>query len=851
MNVLESVLVLPVLPERIKRLNELAHNLWWVWTPEATELFATLDRELWDEVVHNPVKLLRRIRQERLEEVANDDKYLKHYDSVMEAFDAYMNADDTWFARNYPDDVDKPIAYFSAEFGLHESLPIYSGGLGVLSGDHCKAASDLGLPLVGVGFLYPQGYFRQRITSQGDQKAYYEKLDLAEVPARPAVDENGDQIYVSVELPGRTVSAKVWRIQVGRIPLYLLDTDVDPNAPEDRELAARLYGGDNEMRLSQEIILGIGGVRALRALEIEPYAWHMNEGHSAFIGLERIRELVEDEGLSFDEAREVVQASTLFTTHTPVPAGHDAFAFDLMERYFYAYWGRLGLNREEFLDLARHDMPWGPQFSMTVLALELSGFHNGVSELHGQVSREMWNSLWPELPEEEVPIDHITNGIHYPSWVSAELRELYDEYLGDGWRHRLSEKELWDAVDEIPDEKLWAVKQTLKEKMIDALRDRVATQRTRNREGERRVRDAGSVLDTNALTIGFARRFATYKRATLIFRDIERIRSIVADDERPVQLIFSGKAHPADEPGKGLIRQIYEIAQREEFKGRVLFVEDYDMHVARLMVQGVDVWLNNPRRPKEASGTSGMKAAINGAPNFSVLDGWWREGYNGENGWSIGEDTPYESEETQDAADAQSLYATLEDHIVPLFFERDDEEDIPHEWLEVAKNSIRSVTPAFNMQRMVTEYVERFYEPAIRAFLRYAEDEYAQAKSMAAWKQRVRDKWGQIEAHATRPAQAIVNVGEPLTLTATVQLGELEPDDVLVEAVYGYQHDGDLHSLKTTALTMVEDLSGGSYRYKGEVASSRSGRLAFGVRVLPQHDGLLNKYETKLVEWAK
>lgn len=849
MKILDHILVLPVLPERLRRLEHLAYNLWWVWTPEATELFARMDPELWEDVSHNPVKLLRLIRQDRLNQLAQDESYLRHYDEVLQAFDEYMHIEDTWFARTYPDLIDKPIAYFSAEFGLHESLPIYSGGLGILSGDHCKAASDLGVPLVGVGFLYPQGYFRQRITSDGQQEAYYEKLDLSQVPARPAVDEDGTHVLVHVELPGRTVSAQVWRIQVGRVPLYLLDTDVDPNAPEDRELAARLYGGDQEMRLSQEIILGIGGVRALQALGIEPYAWHMNEGHSAFIGLERIRALVAHEGLSFREARQVVEASTLFTTHTPVAAGHDAFPFDLIERYFYAYWGELGLNREQFLDLARHEMPWGPQFSMTVLALQLSGYYNGVSKLHGRVSREMWTALWPDVPTEEVPIDHITNGVHFPSWIASDLRDLFDRYLPEGWRSRLSDPAVWEAIAAVPADELWATRCRLKQEMIEALRKRVTVQRSRNREGDARVRAVADLLDPEALTIGFARRFATYKRATLVFRDLDRVRALVNDSDRPIQFLFAGKAHPADEPGKALIRRIYEISQDPDFARRVLFIEDYDINVARLLVQGVDVWLNNPRPPKEASGTSGMKAAMNGVPNCSVLDGWWYEGYTGNNGWAIGDEYPYSSDEEQDEADAASLYGLLENEIVPLFFDR-DASGMPIGWMELVKRSMQTVTPAFNTQRMVQEYVETFYEPAIRACIAFSADTFARAKEVAAWKQHLERTWPAVDVTAVPLDSSVIKVDEPVQIAANVRLDSLDPDDVTVEAVYGYEVEGDIRDVRVAALQPAEELEPGVYRYTGEIRSERSGRLAFGIRMVPAHEALRNKHETKLVRWA-
>ena len=850
MSPLTHIFVLPTLPERIARLEELAYNLWWSWNPPAVELFQAVDPQLWKRTYHNPVKMLRRVSQERLDTLATDAAFLDLYDRVMQAFDAYMNAGETWFSRTYPQWKEARIAYFSAEFGLHESLPIYSGGLGILSGDHCKTASDLGIPLVGVGFLYPQGYFSQRIGFDGQQEAHYEKIDLNEVPARTARTPSGEEVFVRVELPGRVVTAKVWHIQVGRVPLYLLDTDVDPNAPEDRELAARLYGGDQEMRLSQEIILGIGGVRALRALGIEPLVWHMNEGHSAFIGLERVRELVQEAGLSFDEACEVVAASTLFTTHTPVAAGHDAFPFDLIERYFYNYWPQLGIGRDQFLDLARHDTAWGPRFSMTVLALRLSAFHNGVSELHGRVSRHMWTFLWPGVPEQEIPIGHITNGVHATTWLAPELAQLFDRYLPADWRERLDDATVWEAVETIPDEALWEVHCALKGRLVDELRGRVTLQRLRHGESLARVQAAEEVLDPNALTIGFARRFATYKRATLIFRDLERIRQLINDPDRPIQLIFAGKAHPADEPGKALIRTIHNISQQEGFLGRVLFVEDYDMYVARLLVQGVDLWLNTPRRPLEASGTSGMKAAMNGVPNFSVLDGWWREAYQGDNGWAIGEDREYPDEEAQDEADALSLYTTLEREIIPLFFDRDGD-GVPHGWLRVAKASIRSVAPFFNTQRMMKEYVECYYLNAADWHVRLRANHYALAKQRAAWKQKVRQAWPAVRIERVDVEPKTLRVGQRVGIAAVVNLGSLSPEDVTVEALFVSAEEPD--SFRIISLQMAAEAPDdqGRYRYEGAFEPHQSGKFALDVRVVPATDKLVVPHELCLVTWAQ
>ncbi len=852
MNILGRVSVFPKLPERIGRLEELAYNLWWSWTPEAQALWIHVDSALWEEIYHNPIKFLRDVSQDKLNVAAQDPHYLQQYDAVFTSFDQYMSCKDTWFENDFPDLYQgaMSIAYFSAEFGIHESLPIYSGGLGILSGDHCKAASDLNLPFVGVGFLYPQGYFKQRITIDGVQEAVYNKLDLHEIPARPALDDAGKTVMVQVELPGRTVSAQVWTIQVGRITLLMLDTDVDPNAPEDRELAARLYGGDQEMRISQEIILGIGGVRALHKMGYTPTVWHMNEGHSAFLSLERIRQLVQQEGLSFSHAVEAVRASTIFTTHTPVPAGNDAFSFELVERYFYNYWPQLGVGRDEFLSLARHDMPWGPRFSMTVLALELSGRANGVSELHGQVSRDMWKDLWPNTPSEEVPITHVTNGVHQQTWINPLIEALFDKHLPLNWRNHMDEPEVWAKVRSIPNAELKQVRTQMKFEFTTFLRERLSAHYHRLGLGPAAVRRAEKLFDPNALTIGFARRFATYKRATLIFRDLERLKRLLNNPERPVQIVFSGKSHPADEPGKSLIRHIWQMSLHDpQLAQRVTFLEDYDMNVARQLVGGVDIWLNTPRRPLEASGTSGEKAAMNGVPNFSVLDGWWREGWNGKNGWAIGEERSYASQEEQDEADALSLYATLEEEIVPLFYGSNEDGDASN-WMSFVKESIATLTPQFNMQRMVKDYTRMLYVPAQQAGQQVQGSGYDKARALAEWKQRIRQQWHNVSVRAEVKGALQSQVGETLPLTAEVHLNGIAPQDVRVEIVTGTEEGGELHNIATYPMSLQEQTSQGTYRYAGEFSPSRSGRQAYGIRVLPANDLFQHPMEMGKIHWA-
>lgn len=695
--------ILAAVPERIRRLGELAYNLWWSWNPDAERLFQAIEPAQWDAMQHNPVALLRQVAPARLAALAADADFLAKFDRVMSELDAYMNNANTWYGASNPFAEGRTIAYFSAEYGLHESLPIYSGGLGVLAGDHCKEVSDLGVPLVAVGFLYPQGYFRQEIDAQGNQQALYEKLNLASTPAFPALDPQGREVIVSVELPGRAVYAKVWQIQVGRMPVFLMDTDVEQNRPGDRELSYRLYGGDRELRITQEFVLGIGGVRTLRALGLQPNAFHMNEGHSAFLGLELIREQVA-RGRSFAEALESVRSHSMFTTHTPVPAGNDVFTPDLVDKYFSSYWPRLGLTRDQFLDLGRQ----GDVFSMTVLAIKLSAQYNGVSKIHGSVSRAMWHFLWPEASVDAVPIGSITNGIHTATWLVPEFRDLYRQTLGPDWYAHVDEIPMWDKFKAASDADLWKVHQQSKQRMIEQVRRRTRERLERLGAPAVEIARVDQMLDPDALTIGFARRVPTYKRATLIFRDEERLKRLLSQPGRPVQLIFAGKSHPADEGGKALIRQIVNYTNQLGFQGRVFFVEEYDMDLASYLVSGCDVWLNNPQRPLEASGTSGQKAAANGVINASVSDGWWAEAFQETNGWQIGDPARrYESQERENEDDAQALYWVLETLIVPEFYNR-GADGLPHAWLARMKESIRTVTPVFSTRRMVKEYVQRY-----------------------------------------------------------------------------------------------------------------------------------------------
>ncbi|HAE85929.1 MAG TPA: alpha-glucan phosphorylase [Anaerolineaceae bacterium] len=703
------------LPYRIKKLADLAHNLWWAWNPEAARMIKEIDPLLWERSHHNPVVFLRSVDPATYETLIKDRYFLGRYDRIMREFNAYMKPVDTWFSRAYPNLLDDEIAYFSFEYGLHESLMVYAGGLGVLSGDHLKESSDLGMPLVGVGFLYTYGYFSQRITEDGWQEARNVQIVYDDLPLIALYDENREPIKISVELPGRTVYARLYELNVGRVKLVLMQTNIPENNPNDRQLTDRLYTSDPELRISQEILLGIGGFRALKALGHNPSIYHMNEGHSAFLTLERTRELVR-QGKTFDEAIDLVKRSSVFTTHTPVPAGNDEFPIWMVEKYFANLWPQLGLNREQFMDIARIKQDWGGEaFSMPKLALKLSNFRNGVSKIHGQVSKQMWHELWPDKPVDEVPITYITNGVHTRTWLARRLAILYRRYLGADWYDHIDDEEMWQRVDLIPDADLWRVRRHLKRKLVAYMVNRARDAWQAGSVHPVQTVASGVLLDPYALTIGFARRFATYKRANLVLTDVDRLLRIVTNPRKPVQIVFAGKAHPSDEPAKLLIQEVYRHVKDARFGGRLVFLDDYDMDMARYLVQGVDVWLNTPRRPREASGTSGQKAALNGTLNFSVLDGWWAEGYNGANGWAIGDSTVSDNQDEQDKADAESLYDTLENEIVPLYYTMRSADGLPGDWIERMKESIKTLTPRFSTTRMVKQYMNELYLPAIQS----------------------------------------------------------------------------------------------------------------------------------------
>ena len=845
--------VAPSLPKELESLHELAYNLLWVWDHDLMELLIRLDPDLWEKTNHNPVLMLGMISQERLNSASRDDALLAQLERGLQRYRSYLDTGSTWFRKTYAQVPQNQIAYFSAEFGLTECLQNYSGGLGVLSGDHLKSASDLGLPLVGIGLLYQQGYFRQYLNADGWQQERNPENDFYTLPIVLEHTPDGKPLTIAVELPGRSLYAQIWRVKVGRIPLYLLDTNIPLNAPEDQDITDQLYGGDREMRIKQEILLGIGGYRALKALGIHPSVYHMNEGHSAFLALERCRDLMQANKLSFPEAREASTPGLVFTTHTPVPAGNDYFTSELMERYFGNYYHDLGLSPKEFHGLGRQD-PNNDQeaYCMTVLALRMAGNSNGVAKLHGNVSRTMWQSVWPGLPSNEIPIISITNGVHAPSWISRDMAGLYDRYLGPKWREDPGEYALWSRVHHIPDEELWRTHERRRERLVAFARGRLRSQLESRGGPPSEVDQAAEVLNSQALTIGFARRFATYKRSTLILRDAERLLKILTDKDRPVQIIFAGKAHPHDNPGKELIREIIHFERKPGARRRMVFLEDYDMVVARYMLQGVDIWLNTPRRPLEASGTSGMKATLNGAINLSILDGWWDEAYTVQTGWAIGRGEEYTDEKKQDDIESNALYDLLEKEIVPLYYTR-GADDLPRQWIAKMKSAMRAIGPEFNTNRMVREYTERMYLPALDRESELCTNSFARAKQLAVWKSHVREHWHGIKIlEVTVDNHKTLKVGESVTIRAKIDLGQLKTEDVSVELFYGSLNaGGEIENPKVALMKPGEKGKGSVFEFTGVNKLVMSGRMGHTVRILPKHDDLDNPHKLGLVLWAK
>ncbi len=853
MYVFNKITVNPQLPKRIEKLSEISNNLWWSWNTEFLRLFKTIDNDLWETCEKNPVKFLKQVSQERLEAVSKNVEFLKEYDKLARQFEDYMNSKNTWFANNYPENKNDLIAYFSAEYGLDRTIPIYSGGLGILSGDHLKSASDLGIPLVAVGLLYKNGYFHQKINGYGDQETEYINIELSNLPINPVKDKNGEDLIIYVKFPKRRLYLKVWQINVGRIKLYLLDSDIEKNNPEDRDVTLRLYGGDQEMRIRQEIVLGMGGTNLLtRALGLNPTIYHMNEGHSAFLILELIKNIIKEKQVSFDVARDIASSKTVFTTHTPVPAGNDIFPLDLVDKYFKDFWPRLGLDREEFLRLGmKPSQILEPGFNMGILALKVAGKKNGVSKLHGAVSRELFGDVWPDIAANESPITYVTNGIHTCSWLSPKLKELYNKYLMPYWQDNIHEDKVWEKINNIPDKTLWETHQDRKEKLLKLVKDNTTQRLRRSGYSYEEINEITSKLNPNALTIGFARRFATYKRATLIFKDLERITQILNNSEKPVQLIFAGKAHPADKEGQDLIKRIHEISMMPQFKGKIFLLENYNIAMSQYLVSGVDVWLNNPRRPMEASGTSGQKASVNGVINFSVLDGWWAEGYNQENGWTIGTNAEYNSYEKQDIADSQSMYRTLEDKIIPTYYNK-NEEGISPKWIRIMKNSIISTGGKYSTARMLVDYTNNLYMPLCNLTKKY----YKNVDTVAEynlWKKNLYINWKDIKITQTNNLDNItIDAGNNIEVKCEVELPNVDLDNITVECYYGKILDnGIVENVSIIPMKLTgKDEENKKYEYTTKIELKTGGNYGYTFRVMPRHEMLLDAENLNLVKWV-
>jgi glycogen phosphorylase len=848
--------VVPSLPKEIEGLRQIAHNLRWCWSHDSVELFRRLDRDMWETCGHNPVLLLGSVEQSQLDAAAHDDAFVAHLRRVESNLQHYLAADSTWFHRTYGGNSDLPlIAYFSAEFGLTECLSIFAGGLGILAGDHLKSASDLGVPLVGVGLLYQQGYFRQYLNQSGWQQESYAVNDFYNLPISLVQKPDGQPMVIHVELAGRVAYAQVWKVQVGRVPLYLLDTNIGWNArPEERDLTDQLYGGDREMRIRQEVLLGIGGYRTLRMLGYQPTVYHMNEGHSAFLALEHVQHLMAAYQLSLAEARELASASLVFTTHTPVEAGHDYFQYDLMARYFGERAQKMGLSMQQFMELGLTQR--NPDFCMTVLALRSAARANGVSKLHGEVSRKTWQALWPVVPVDEIPIRHVTNGVHFRSWVSGEFEQLYDRYLGPNWRDEPANSDVWSRVQSIPAEELWRTHGRRRERLVAYTRAHVRAQRMLRGASQAEIEAAAEVLDPDALTIGFARRFATYKRATLILRDMDRLRRLLSDAKRPVQLIFAGKAHPKDDAGKELIRKVTELSRDPVLGRNVVFIEDYGMAVARALVQGVDVWLNTPLRPNEASGTSGMKAAANAVLNLSVPDGWWDEVWNDPTmshnmGWAIGKGEEYSDPNYQDQVEAEALYDLLERDVIPTFYERGVDRT-PRKWVERMKACVDSLCHFVNTHRMVRDYVDGYYMKAHAQFRLLEQGQAQRTRDLAAAMQRIQSGWQDVWVAKVEDGPVdSVPVSSSMSVRAQVHLGRLTPGDVLVELYVG-RVDGDGNLVDGEAVTMrpEQQNSGDTYTFALNTSIHRSGLHGFTVRVRPYHPDMPVAFIPGLICWA-
>ena len=806
MYIFNKVTVKPQLPKPIEKMGEIAENLWWSWNTEFLKIFKEIDIDLWERCDKNPVKFLKQIDQEKLEKASTNLDILKEYKTNVENFESYIKSKNTWFSREYPENKEDIIAYFSAEYGLDETIPIYSGGLGILSGDHLKSASDLGIPLVAIGLLYKNGYFHQIIDKNGHQLTEYKNIELENLPIKPVKDSNGEDLIINIKMLKERLYIKVWQINVGRVKLYLLDTDIEENKEEYRGITLRLYGGDQEMRIRQEMVLGIGGVKLLEELEIKPKVYHMNEGHSSFLVLQAIRNTIKEKQVSFNIAKDIVTAKTVFTTHTPVPAGNDIFPTTLVEKYFDGYWKELGITKEEFLELGMEPNKTNKTtFNMGILALKIAGKKNGVSKLHGEVSRELFSEVWPNIAPQESPITHITNGIHTCTWLAPNMKELYNKYLEPYWQDKIYLNETWKKIEKIPDKELWDVHQARKIKLLKLVKENVCTRLKTNGTNYEKIKEIVSNLNPEALTIGFARRFATYKRATLIFKDLERLTQILNDTKRPVQIIFAGKAHPADKEGQDLIKYIHEVSMMPQFKGKIILLENYNINIARHLISGVDVWLNNPRRPMEASGTSGEKASVNGVVNFSVLDGWWAEGYNTKNGWAIGTNTEYGSYEEQDIADSESIYRILENKIIPAYYQK-DENGISKEWMAYMKNSIISTGGEYSTARMLVDYTKKLYMPLCNLTNKYYNNlekvtEYEQIK------QNLYANWNDIKITQENNQDNItIDAGNKIEVTCKVKLPNIEKEYIQAECYYGkILNNGIVEDVNIVPMKLIEE----------------------------------------------
>lgn len=849
---IKSFRVIPTLPEMLNPILALSYNLWYCWNQKGLRLFQHMDRDLWEESCHNPVEMLSRISQGKIMDIMEDEGFLSQMNKTYEEFQDYMSEKGVYsFLLAQP--IDFTIAYFSMEFGITESLPIYSGGLGILAGDHLKSASDLRLPLCGVGLMYKHGYFTQYLSWDGWQQEESPDNDFYHMSLMLEQGNEGKPVKVSVNLAGRECHAQIWRCQVGRIPLYLLDTNLEENHPDERNITGGLYAGNmQEDRLRQEIVLGIGGMRALNALGIDPMVYHMNEGHSFLVGLERIRNLMKKHGLDYNTAREVVKASLVFTTHTPVPAGNDVFETSLVEKYLRPYVDETGIRWADFIALGRKNAFDDKEpFGATVFALKNSSFRNGVSKLHGEVSRDMWKDIWSHVKIEDVPISSITNGIHIPSWISDEMADLFDRYLGPKWKEDPDNQKVWERIDEIPDAELWSTHQRRRERLVAYARKRLMKQLQTRGAKTKDLQRAMETLHPDALTIGFAKRFATYKRGLLIFRDIDRLKAILANREFPVQLIISGKAHPRDHEGKSIIQKITHIAREEPFRDKVVFLEDYNMNIARYLVEGVDIWLNNPRRPLEACGTSGMKATANGALNLSVQDGWWVEGYRPDLGWSIGDGEVYENYDYQDQVESKAIYDLLEREIIPLFYDR-GLDGLPRGWIAMMKKSMRFLCPVFNSNRMVEEYTDRCYMAAALNMKMLTADSFKKVKQLVKWKESLLSHWSEVFVRdVSHEGGEEIAVHSDVTVSAEVNLGAISPLDVSVRVYYGNLDDaGNLNETRDVTMDHIRETDGGVHLFETCITCDDTGRFGYTVRILPSHPNLVYPVDLGLICWA-